>query len=265
MKKSELTLTGETYRETPAGWGETYLMVDEDAAEACMAKCFGEDFIGLEDENDKPGLWVEIATDAEGRFYGIYEEEADDGYHFSENPAEAEDGIIFIGSEFHFFDDEDELDEAIEKFIEESCSISKEEPDFTTDFREDGYLRIECYIYPVFVFNGEKYPIQYSFAGNFDFVDEEGDVFVKNETSRYAAFSAIIMPNEGSFPKLLTDLTAAIEDKFGVKNYDLDESSAFIDLLEDAEEIAQSLKEIVNDEIEDYLEEDGTYEEKVKD
>ena len=124
MKRSELTMTGETYRLTPANWGETYIMVDEDAVSKMMSETFGEECDPDDDPNNKPET-VEIATDGQGNFYAILEPyEATSwgrktGEVFNENmfrkcqnPAETgDDGTAEIyGQTWDIFDDEDDAE-----------------------------------------------------------------------------------------------------------------------------------------------------------
>lgn len=120
MKRSELTMTGESYRLTPANWGETYIMVDEDAVSEMMAETFGEECDPDSDPNNKPQT-VEIATDADGNFYAILEPYQDrrskrwyneNLYMRCQNPAEyGEDGAAEIyGQIWDTFDDEDDAE-----------------------------------------------------------------------------------------------------------------------------------------------------------
>ena len=121
MKRSELKLTGETYRLTPTSWGDTCIMVDEDAAAEATAEAFGLESCDPDDDpNDKPES-VEIATDAEGNYYAVlvptvvrssYGKETinENLYRPCQNPAEVDQyGTVCIyGRTWDRFDDEDE-------------------------------------------------------------------------------------------------------------------------------------------------------------
>jgi hypothetical protein len=119
MKKSELTLTGETYRLTPDSWGDTNIMVDEDAVIAATADAFNipvDECDPDADENDKPDT-CEIATDAEGNFFAIIQNKIVLGYgkyedvemaRPCENPADATFGAALVFGRWEQFDDEDD-------------------------------------------------------------------------------------------------------------------------------------------------------------
>lgn len=124
MKRSELKMTGETYRTTPTAWGESYVMVDEDAVSEMMAESFGEPCDPDSDPNDRPET-VQIAVDNHGNHYAILEPyEATSwgrktGEIYNENmfrkisnPAEATDGTAeFLDNAWDTFDCEDEAEE----------------------------------------------------------------------------------------------------------------------------------------------------------
>lgn len=119
MKRSELKLTGETYNLTPANWGDEAIIVDEDAAVAAMAECFG---VEEEDVDTNYSDEVEIATDDEGNFYAIlvpYEGTSwghktgevfnQNMYRKCQNPDDANCGTIEIyGQTWETFDGEDD-------------------------------------------------------------------------------------------------------------------------------------------------------------
>ena len=71
MKKSELTLTGETYRLTPDNWGDSSIMVDENAISESTANVFDIDISECDpNENGKLDS-VDIAIDKDGKFYAL--------------------------------------------------------------------------------------------------------------------------------------------------------------------------------------------------
>jgi hypothetical protein len=116
MKRSELKMTGETYRMTPANWGDSAIMIDEDAASEAMAECFGEPCDPDSDESNKPEN-VEIAIDTDGNFFAILEPYWDrqskqwhneNLYLKCQNPADAANGTAEIyWQKWEMFDDED--------------------------------------------------------------------------------------------------------------------------------------------------------------
>ncbi len=128
MKRSELTLTGETYRLTPdsyTGWGnESVLMIDEDLVEKTAQAASDDELPGLDDDpNDKPET-VEMATDETGKYYAILPQYTSlsggrkkwthDMYRQCQNPADVDtDGTIEMYGSWESFDDED--DDSIEE------------------------------------------------------------------------------------------------------------------------------------------------------
>ena len=123
MKRSELTMTGETYRMTPYKWGEQSIMVDEDAVAKSTAEAFEipvEQCDPDSDPNDRPES-VDIARDAEGNYYAIlhpYEKTSwghktgemanENMYKLCQNPAEAVHGSAELyGMSWEIFDDEE--------------------------------------------------------------------------------------------------------------------------------------------------------------
>jgi len=118
MKRSELKMTGDTFRLTPAKWGETCIMVDEDAVSEAMTESFGEPCDPDDDDFDKPET-VEIATDTDGNFYAILEPyRSRDGIWHNENmfrkcqnPADASDGAAELYDRtWDTFDDKDDAE-----------------------------------------------------------------------------------------------------------------------------------------------------------
>jgi hypothetical protein len=124
MKRSELKLTGETYRLTPSKWGETYIMVDEDEVSRVTAEAFDipiDDCDPDNDPNDRPES-VDIATGPDGKYYAIlhpYEATSwghktgeihnKNLYRECQNPAEAVDGgSELYGQTWELFDDEED-------------------------------------------------------------------------------------------------------------------------------------------------------------
>jgi hypothetical protein len=122
MKKSELILTGDTYRTTPVSWGEEYIMVDEVAAASCMDESFDDGPHDPDaDPNDTPDT-VDIAVDARGNYYAIlhpYEETSwghktgemfnENMYRPCQNPETVDsDGVaVFYTGRWEIFDDEE--------------------------------------------------------------------------------------------------------------------------------------------------------------
>lgn len=108
MKRSELKMTGDSYELTPAGWGQTYIITDDDLVCDAMRESF-EDF----DDDGQRGGTVHIATDNIGNFYAILEPYT--GENFNENlyrkcqgPDNGNDGLCEIyGNRWEIFDDED--------------------------------------------------------------------------------------------------------------------------------------------------------------
>jgi len=113
MLRSELTLTGEIYRLTPDCWGNTSVMVDEDAVSRSTAEAFG---IGSADPDADPNSRpesVEIARDANGNFYAILVPFAQNGVEYNTgmfkscgDPATATDGSVMLyGTGWQAFED----------------------------------------------------------------------------------------------------------------------------------------------------------------
>lgn len=119
MKKSEIRLTGDSYRTTPTSWGDTCIMVNEDMAVESMRESGFEVESPDGDENDRP-LEVEIAVDEDGIFYAIQPawEETSWGRRTGvinpelfircENPADTIDGMIGTYGSWHEFDGEED-------------------------------------------------------------------------------------------------------------------------------------------------------------
>ena len=115
MKRSELTMTGETYRLTPTHWGETSIMVDEDAVAEITAEAFDipvEECDPDSDPNDTPET-VDIAKNDDGNFYAILHPFRAGGKWHNENlyrpcddPGEPDNGSVSIHGKWMTFDDE---------------------------------------------------------------------------------------------------------------------------------------------------------------
>lgn len=123
MKRSELTLTGETYRITPKAWGEPCLMIDEGEVSEMMTETFGEECDPDSDPFDKPEN-VEIATDEQGNYFALsiqYEGTSwgrKTGEIFGANlympiadPNKPENGCCKLLGSWETFDDEDEIED----------------------------------------------------------------------------------------------------------------------------------------------------------
>jgi len=124
MKRSELIMTGEIYRLTPYNWGETSIMIDEDAVAQCYADAAGvsvDEFDPDGDQNNKPES-VEIATDGDGNFYAILEpfEKTSWGHKTGEmcnenmymkcqDPSEVDDdgAVLLYSNKWQIFDEDE--------------------------------------------------------------------------------------------------------------------------------------------------------------
>ena len=132
MKKSELKITGDSYRTTPTSWGDTSIMIDEDAAVENMRECGFEVESPDDDENDRP---IEIAVDSDGVFYAIQPawektswgrstgETNPELYIQCENPAEASNGLICVFGTWHEFDDDDDDTNAMEHLVSDQNGV----------------------------------------------------------------------------------------------------------------------------------------------
>ena len=63
-----MKMTGDSFRLTPEGWGEQYIMYDEDEALDTIRETFPE--ADLDDQFDRP-CDVEIAVDENGQHYAL--------------------------------------------------------------------------------------------------------------------------------------------------------------------------------------------------
>ncbi len=122
MKRSELTIIGE-YRLTPDNWGDTSVMIDEDAVIEATADAFGINVDECDpdaDPNNKPET-VDLAVDVNGNHYVILrpfpaiswghktgEMYNENMYRPCEKLSDVSQGSLAIfGNSWQIFDDED--------------------------------------------------------------------------------------------------------------------------------------------------------------
>lgn len=109
MKRSDLTMTGQSFNLSPDEWGEKSIILDNAAYLAEIRECFDDSEIE-EPENLQA---VEIATDREGNFFAVLVPETtrqgvinDDLFASCGNPNEEGAGC-WLAFRWEHFEDED--------------------------------------------------------------------------------------------------------------------------------------------------------------
>ena len=105
MKRSELKNEIESgIRMTCGSWGESYLMLDEQAAFEAMVESFGGDAGDYEKQRDEERGDDDISIyEINGKFYAVSEGK----FIECDNPKTCESGLLDMHGKWESFDDED--------------------------------------------------------------------------------------------------------------------------------------------------------------